>query len=71
MNFQIPKLDLTKIKPEILEDEINNNKPLLREAEEQSLIAKDDSNLLDDNGMDFNELLYMNNPALMMSTDRN
>lgn len=44
---------------------------MLREAEEQSLIAKDDSNLLDDNGMDFNELLYMNNPALMMSTDRN
>ena len=74
----IPKLDLTKIKPEYMFDEvveeqppmINNwNQPQPNLLNNSSLIVKDDSNLLDDNGMDLNDLLN-NNPALMMSTNR-
>lgn len=74
----IPKLDLTKIKPEYMFDEvveeqppmINNwNPPQPNLLNNSSLIVKDDSNLLDDNGMDLNDLLN-NNPALMMSTNR-
>jgi hypothetical protein len=35
------------------------------------MLVKDDSNLLDDNGtVDLEELLKMNNPALMMSSNR-
>ncbi len=78
-NFMIPKLDLTKIKPEYMFDEvveehppmINNwNPPQPNLLNNSSLIVKDDSNLLDDNGMmDLNDLLN-NNPALMMSTNR-
>jgi hypothetical protein len=38
-------------------------------VDSSSLIVKDDSNLLDDNGMELNDLLF-NNPALMMSSNR-
>jgi hypothetical protein len=66
-NFNIPKLDLTKIKPEFFFDEVPNQQPMNNHNwneppvvlnNSSMMLVKDDSNLLDDNGgMELNDLL--------------